>query len=179
MLLGHLLIQSGYRAAMGGNIGTPLVSFVNKVVPYDVLVVEVSSFQLDTIKTLFNRPSVSLLNITPDHLDRYDDFAAYAASKGRMFENQQTAEQYCNIKWPGSSGFEPCQPKHFSAKMVFVCGAKRKKVSTLRENRLIYKTITSIRRVRWICLNSNCLEITTRKMWRQQCWPPLHLVRTR
>ncbi len=88
-LLGHLLRTCGFRVAVGGNIGTPLVSFADRTDQYNVLVAEVSSFQLDTIDSF--QPVVSvLLNITPDHLDRYVDFAAYAASKGRLFENQQS-----------------------------------------------------------------------------------------
>lgn len=88
MLLGHILKAAGFRIAVGGNIGTPLVSFVPEATVYDGFVVEVSSFQLDTIDAF--RPTISImLNITPDHLDRYDDFEAYAASKGLMFKNQK------------------------------------------------------------------------------------------
>ena len=88
-LLGHLLRNAGFRVVVGGNIGTPLVACIDAAETADVLVVEVSSFQLDTIDTF--RPLISvILNITPDHLDRYDSMSAYADSKGRILKNQTT-----------------------------------------------------------------------------------------
>ncbi len=90
-LLGRMLEASGLSAFVGGNIGTPLIEYAAMGLRRDRVVVEVSSFQLDTIATF--RPNVGvLLNITPDHMDRYDDFAAYAGSKGRLFENQSTED---------------------------------------------------------------------------------------
>jgi UDP-N-acetylmuramoylalanine--D-glutamate ligase len=89
-LIGDMLKQSGQTVFVGGNIGNPLVGYVDSGQKADHLVVEVSSFQLDTIETF--RPEISvLLNITPDHLDRYADFDAYVASKFRIFENQSSA----------------------------------------------------------------------------------------
>jgi UDP-N-acetylmuramoylalanine--D-glutamate ligase len=135
-LLGHLLAQSGYRTAVGGNIGTPLVSFVNEINQFDVLVVEVSSFQLDTIDTF--QPGISImLNITPDHLDRYDDFAAYAGSKGRMFENQQKD----NIAiLNGSDDWVRSISQQISARRWFVSAGKTEEGSNLQGNQLTYKT---------------------------------------
>jgi UDP-N-acetylmuramoylalanine--D-glutamate ligase len=87
-LLGDMLKRSGYRVYVGGNIGRPLIDYAGGKQEADVIVAEISSFQLDTIETF--RPQVGvLLNITVDHLDRYPDFEAYAASKMRLFENQQ------------------------------------------------------------------------------------------
>ncbi len=72
---------------VAGNIGYPISDYVLDIDPDDVVVMEVSSFQLDHIDTFHPRVSV-LLNITPDHLDRYnDDFDLYAQSKFRIFEN--------------------------------------------------------------------------------------------
>jgi UDP-N-acetylmuramoylalanine--D-glutamate ligase len=86
-LVGDMLKASGKQVFVGGNIGTPLIRYVNDRVKSDLLVIEVSSFQLDTIETF--RPDISvLLNITPDHLDRYADFNDYIASKGHIFRNQ-------------------------------------------------------------------------------------------
>ena len=92
-LVGKMLEESGRKVFVGGNIGNPLISYVDKYVRQEekaeIIVAEVSSFQLDTIETF--RPKVSvLLNITEDHLDRYSDFEAYARSKSRIFENQNT-----------------------------------------------------------------------------------------
>ena len=69
-LTGAMLAASGRRVFVGGNIGTPLIGYVDGAAPAEVVVAEVSSFQLDTIETF--RPQVGvLLNITADHLDRY------------------------------------------------------------------------------------------------------------
>jgi UDP-N-acetylmuramoylalanine--D-glutamate ligase len=87
-LVGAMLAASGRRVFVGGNIGTPLIGHVGSGAGVEVVVAEVSSFQLDTIVTF--RPSVGvLLNITDDHLDRYPNFDAYGAAKMRLFENQR------------------------------------------------------------------------------------------
>ncbi len=87
-LLGDMLKRSGLKVFVGGNIGNPLIDYAGGKQDADVIVAEISSFQLDTIETF--KPQVGvLLNITADHLDRYPDFNAYAASKMRLFENQQ------------------------------------------------------------------------------------------
>jgi len=86
-LLGHMLQDSGLDVFVGGNIGDPLIGYVDSRRQVDIIVVEVSSFQLDTSETLRPRIGV-LLNIAPDHLDRYPDFEAYTASKYRLFSNQ-------------------------------------------------------------------------------------------
>ena len=90
-LLGKMLEDSGIKVFVAGNIGNPLIEYVDTKKKAEVLVVEVSSFQLDTIDRF--RPKIGvLLNIAEDHLDRYPDFAAYAASKGRLFKNQQKSD---------------------------------------------------------------------------------------
>ncbi len=90
-LTGAMLAASGRRVFVGGNIGTPLIAYADGAAPAEVVVAEVSSFQLDTIETF--RPQVGvLLNITADHLDRYPDFDAYARSKLRLFANQQPGD---------------------------------------------------------------------------------------
>ncbi len=87
-LTGEILSAGGFHTLVGGNIGTPAISLVEKATPESVAVLEVSSFQLETIQTY--RPHIAvILNITPDHLDRHRTFAAYAAAKARIFENQQ------------------------------------------------------------------------------------------
>jgi UDP-N-acetylmuramoylalanine--D-glutamate ligase len=86
-LLGKMLMKSGKKTFVGGNIGNPLIDYVNSNQKADCLVVELSSFQLDTIEHF--RPDVAvLLNITDDHMDRYPNFKAYVNSKARIFENQ-------------------------------------------------------------------------------------------
>lgn len=86
-LIGDMLQASGKKVFVGGNIGRPLIELVDRNDPVDVIVVEVSSFQLDTAVTFRPRVGV-LLNITEDHLDRYPSFEDYIRSKGRLFRNQ-------------------------------------------------------------------------------------------
>jgi UDP-N-acetylmuramoylalanine--D-glutamate ligase len=90
-LTGEIITSAGYRAAVGGNIGTPAISLVEAATADTIAVLEVSSFQLETIQTF--RPQVAVvLNVTPDHLDRHRTFAAYADAKARIFENQRAGD---------------------------------------------------------------------------------------
>jgi UDP-N-acetylmuramoylalanine--D-glutamate ligase len=90
-LVGKMLEASGRNVFVGGNIGAPLIDYVNTSVRAETIVAEISSFQLDTIVDF--RPEVGvLLNITEDHLDRYNDFSDYARSKARLFENQGSTD---------------------------------------------------------------------------------------
>ena len=87
LLAGQILTDAGFRVFVGGNLGTPLIEYADQGAGADFAVVEISSFQLDTIERF--QPKVALLlNVTADHLDRYADFDAYVRSKGRIFENQ-------------------------------------------------------------------------------------------
>src|SRR5689334_7980012 len=80
-----MLLESGKRAFVGANFGVPLSRVVGE--SFDVLVLEVSSFQMERAPT-FHPKIAALLNVTDDHLDRYPNFLAYAAAKGNMFVNQ-------------------------------------------------------------------------------------------
>jgi len=88
-LCGEILAAGGLKTVVGGNIGTPAISLVETTTPTTVTVLEVSSFQLETIDTF--RPKVAVvLNVTPDHLDRHRTFQAYVDAKARIFENQKS-----------------------------------------------------------------------------------------
>jgi UDP-N-acetylmuramoylalanine--D-glutamate ligase len=88
-LVGEILAASGLKTLVGGNIGTAAISLAEKATPETAIVLEVSSFQLETIRSF--RPKVAVvLNVTPDHLDRHGTFAAYVDAKARIFENQQS-----------------------------------------------------------------------------------------
>ena len=87
-LIGEILAAGALKTLVGGNIGTPAVSLVERSAPDTVTVLEVSSFQLETIRSF--RPKIGVvLNVTPDHLDRHRTFTAYVDAKARLFENQQ------------------------------------------------------------------------------------------
>jgi UDP-N-acetylmuramoylalanine--D-glutamate ligase len=86
-LVGELLKNSGIPTLVGGNIGTPLLDLTRSATDDTWSVVELSSFQLETIREF--RPRIAMCtNVTPNHMDRYDFFADYAAAKHRLFMNQ-------------------------------------------------------------------------------------------
>jgi UDP-N-acetylmuramoylalanine--D-glutamate ligase len=87
-LTGRILADAKKKHVVAGNIGTAFSSVVLGLAETDIAVLEVSSFQLDYIESF--RPAISvLLNITPDHMDRYDhSMENYSSSKGRIFRNQ-------------------------------------------------------------------------------------------
>ncbi|HPL18435.1 MAG TPA: Mur ligase family protein, partial [Spirochaetota bacterium] len=86
-LTGHVFRELGIDTYVGGNIGIPLVSFAGKTSEQSVVVAELSSFQLETIID-FKPDVAALLNVTPDHLDRYDGMEAYLDAKMRIAMNQ-------------------------------------------------------------------------------------------
>ena len=89
-LIGELLRDAGLTVQVGGNIGKALISMIETSRNDGWTVAELSSFQLETIKTF--RPAIGVvLNVTPNHMDRYETFNDYAAAKHRIFMNQ-TAE---------------------------------------------------------------------------------------
>jgi|WetSurMetagenome_2_1015567.scaffolds.fasta_scaffold45499_2 UDP-N-acetylmuramoylalanine--D-glutamate ligase len=91
-LIGRMLDDARHPAVVGGNIGTAFSEVVGRTVEGGSAVLEISSFQLDHIRT-FRAAVAVLLNITPDHLDRYNhSFERYAAAKGRIFERQQPGD---------------------------------------------------------------------------------------
>jgi UDP-N-acetylmuramoylalanine--D-glutamate ligase len=87
-LTGEIIASAGFPVLVGGNIGMPAISLTERADRGTVVVLEVSSFQLETVQTF--RPKVAVvLNVTPDHLDRHRTFEAYVDAKVRIFENQQ------------------------------------------------------------------------------------------
>lgn len=87
-LVGHILRESGIAAQVGGNIGTPVTAMIEGSRKGRWNVLELSSFQLETISS-FQADIAVALNVTQNHLDRHHTFANYAAAKGRLFETQR------------------------------------------------------------------------------------------
>ena len=83
-LIGELLKAAGYKPFIGGNIGTPIADYLMNPDPYDLVVLELSSFQLE-ISSSFVPNVAILLNISPDHLDRHGTLERYAAAKMNIF----------------------------------------------------------------------------------------------
>ena len=112
-MLAQMLNDCGQKTIACGNIGKPLSEVAREKTKYDVLTVEVSSFQLETIQTF--HPSIALwLNFAPDHLDRYRSVAEYRAAKLRLFENQ-TADDVAIVNAVESLPELPARKVTFSA----------------------------------------------------------------
>jgi UDP-N-acetylmuramoylalanine--D-glutamate ligase len=91
-LTAEILAAHGRDVLLGGNIGTPVISLVGKSSPGGWNVLEISSFQLETIQHFHPEVAV-VLNVTPDHLDRHGTMEAYIAAKQRIFENQGSGDR--------------------------------------------------------------------------------------
>ncbi|MEP6919652.1 MAG: UDP-N-acetylmuramoyl-L-alanine--D-glutamate ligase [bacterium] len=90
-LIGELLKDAGLQVQVGGNIGTPLISMIESSREDGWTVAELSSFQLETIKDFHPEVAV-VLNVTPNHMDRYESVTDYAAAKHRIFSNQVSGD---------------------------------------------------------------------------------------
>jgi len=91
LLIGEMLKEDGKKVGVGGNVGEPLILFADGKDRWEVLVVEISSFQLEAIEDFHPRISI-LLNITEDHLDRYSSYDDYIGAKVRIFTNQNSGD---------------------------------------------------------------------------------------
>ncbi|MCD6388599.1 MAG: UDP-N-acetylmuramoyl-L-alanine--D-glutamate ligase [Desulfobulbaceae bacterium] len=135
-LLGELLRADGKNVFVGGNIGTPLADYLVTSQDADVVVLEVSSFQLDTAENF--RPDVGvLLNITPDHLDRYDSFAAYGKSKFRIFASQGRGDKMIiNHDDPEIRKHLDLSPSGAGQRFFFGCDPHDKNEATVQDGRI-------------------------------------------
>jgi UDP-N-acetylmuramoylalanine--D-glutamate ligase len=139
-LTGEIIASGGRKTLVGGNIGTPAVTFVEQSSPDTWVVLEISSFQLESIETF--HPHISaILNITPDHLDRHGSMENYIAAKARIFENQ-TAQDYAVLNADNeitrglAKGIKP-QVLWFSRKHEVERGAM------LRGDTIVYRDLVS------------------------------------
>lgn len=123
-LIGEIVAAGGFATAVGGNIGTPAVSLVEHATPKTVVVLEISSFQLETIRTFRPRVAV-ILNVTPDHLDRHRTFETYVSAKARIFENQ-TSDDFSVLNADDPTCVEMMQ----RTKAQVVWFSRRKQVSS-------------------------------------------------
>jgi len=135
-LTGEVLSMGGWESLVGGNIGTAAISLVDESTDDSYLVLEVSSFQLETVQS-FHPLIAVVLNITPDHLDRHNTFQAYVDAKARIFENQ-TSEDFAvlNADDPtcvGLAGRTKARKIWFSRKQEVEAGA------FLRHNKIVWR----------------------------------------
>src|SRR5512146_3125313 len=135
-LTGEVISMGGWESLVGGNIGTPAISLVDESTDDSYIVLEVSSFQLETIQS-FHPFIAVVLNITPDHLDRHSTFQAYVDAKARIFENQ-TGEDFAvlNADDPTCVGLAPrtqARKIWFSRKKEVEAGA------WIRNGQIVYR----------------------------------------
>ena len=118
-LITHILQNAGRDVVMGGNIGEPALDMKLPKKKDGIIVLEISSYQMDLCPTF--RPDIAvLLNITPDHLDRHGTFENYIESKTRIFENDGSEEGLAVI----GTDDEPCQ-KIYERLIAFELGKRR------------------------------------------------------
>lgn len=106
-LTGHIFKEAGLPTLVGGNIGVPITDLVAPSTPESTVVLELSSFQLETVETF--RAGISMvLNITPDHLDRHGTMERYIDAKARLVETQtESGFAILNAAEPNSRGLAP------------------------------------------------------------------------
>lgn len=96
-LIGEIFKVANYKTLIGGNIGQPLITEVEKISENGIIVAEISSFQLETID-LFSPQIAIITNLTPDHLDRHKNMENYLEVKSKIFQNQ-TKEDFLILNW--------------------------------------------------------------------------------
>jgi UDP-N-acetylmuramoylalanine--D-glutamate ligase len=129
-LIGALFRAAGHTVHVGGNIGNALIRETAQAKPEDWVVAEVSSFQLEAIRSF--KPRVSLiLNVTPDHLDRYFSMEEYAEAKFRIFANQGPGDTFVgNLDDPIVAAAPGEDGNRIKARALWFSGAPRRE-STL------------------------------------------------
>jgi UDP-N-acetylmuramoylalanine--D-glutamate ligase len=143
-LAGDVVAAGGWKTRGGGNIGTPAISLVPESSDETYTVLEISSFQLETIERFCPKVAV-VLNVTPDHLDRHGTFEIYWQAKRRIFENQSASDfAVLNADDPEAArmakGLKP-QLRWFSRKKEVDVGA------FLRGDRIFYKDARNEREI--------------------------------
>jgi len=139
-LIGHLLRDSGLRVRVGGNIGNPLINEVLDTSENDWVVAEVSSFQLETIRAFKPRVAV-LLNVVPDHLDRYHSMDEYAEAKYRIVANQSLDDWFVgNLDDPrvAQLHWERGDSRAQARQLWFTLSGKERAAMFLRDGALMY-----------------------------------------
>jgi len=146
-LMGEILKNFGKTTYVVGNIGFPYTAVSGQMTQDDATVCEVSSFQMESVKTF--RPKVSaMLNITEDHLNRHYTMENYAATKARIFANQTAADEYVVLNYDDAAvramaSSVKCNVVWFSRKSVPVVG------SFVQDGMIVYKDASGV--VQEIC----------------------------
>lgn len=139
-LIYKMLEKQGYNCYLGGNIGTPLFDKLDRIEPDDRIILELSSFQLHTMK---DSPHVAVItNITPNHLDVHKSMEEYIDAKKNIFRYQtSTGRTVLNADNQITAGFlseVPGKPVLFSSREEVICGA------FLRNSRIVYRDTSEV-----------------------------------
>lgn len=147
-LVGRMAARAGRRVAVGGNLGTPALDLLGEPEP-ELYVLEISSFQLDTTRSL-RTLAATVLNVSADHLDRYGDLAHYAASKARIFDgcelgvlnfddaqvrampSEHRPERFCGFSITGAAGADYALLQHEGEPWLAVRGMPVLPVAAMR-----------------------------------------------
>jgi len=136
-LIGEILNAGGVKAVVCGNIGKPFADVADKISAAEVAIVEVSSFQLERIEQF--RPKVALiLNVTPDHLDRYENFEHYRKTKYRISENQQPEDVLILNSEDAETHAEDIKTK--AEKRFFTTGLDRTAHAYVEQSQVVLKS---------------------------------------
>jgi UDP-N-acetylmuramoylalanine--D-glutamate ligase len=154
-LLGQMLKNSGISVFVGGNIGKPLIEYAGSDQKKQIVVAEISSFQLDTIDSFKAKVSV-LLNITADHLDRYPNFEAYADSKMRIFNNQQ-ADDVAVLN--GSDPLIRAKTKAIKSQRLFFPSLEADEQGAILNGKRIILNLDKLKRIQSKIRNQEYLDI--------------------
>ncbi|HOW42544.1 MAG TPA: UDP-N-acetylmuramoyl-L-alanine--D-glutamate ligase [Candidatus Omnitrophota bacterium] len=135
-LIGRVLAAAGKKTFVCGNIGTPFTGEVGSIQPQDWVVLEISSFQLEHIRTF--KPKIALiLNINPNHLDRYPGMREYAAAKERIALNQDATDFL--VLNAGDSALKEIASRARAPKAVYFTGSPRR-----NQNQAAVEAVASI-----------------------------------
>jgi UDP-N-acetylmuramoylalanine--D-glutamate ligase len=154
-LLGQMLKNSGISVFIGGNIGKPLIEYAGSDQTKQIVVAEISSFQLDTIDCFRAKISV-LLNISADHLDRYPNFEAYADSKMRVFNNQQ-ADDIAVLN--GSDPLIRSKTKAIKSQRLFFPSLEADEQGAILNGKRIILNLDKLKRIQSKIRNQEYLDI--------------------
>ncbi|MBV8244665.1 MAG: UDP-N-acetylmuramoyl-L-alanine--D-glutamate ligase, partial [Candidatus Eremiobacteraeota bacterium] len=140
-LIGHLLRSAGKTVRVGGNIGNPLIYEAIEATAADWVVAEVSSFQLETIRSFKPRVSV-VLNISADHLDRYFSIEEYVEAKFRIFANQNAEDTFVgnlDDEWLAALPYRFAERTAPSPRMLwFATGERHERAQLFLESQSIF-----------------------------------------
>lgn len=141
-ILSELLKAAGYKTHLGGNIGHPLLCEIPDIEPDDFVVLELSSFQLHSMKCC---PDIAVItNLSPNHLDKHRDFQDYMDAKRRVLENQT---ENCRLILNQDDAYSAYYASYSKANISWFSGRSTVKAGAYQSNRILYRIRNDVSRV--------------------------------